>query len=268
MSTLPEFASNLKYWRVLNRLVFGDGVSCPGCRLRLHENYHGGYLWCAPCRRKYRPTAYRGSWLYGTKLQPRQLFALLWAWQNKKSPDTARLLARVSYTTVERWYDRFRQQLPDAAMMLGGLVQVDESYFGRLRSKQPQRIVVGAIEPDTRHIALRVTDSRGQNTLEQFVADYVRSGSLAVTDKWWAYEELPLLGYSHESWNHSVGQFAGTNQAEGVWSSAKRHARRLFGGRILTDYLEDLCREWVTRYNRPELFADPASFLQATLVPC
>jgi hypothetical protein len=48
---------------------------------------------------------------------------------------------------------------------------------------------------------LRVTDSRSQEALEQFVQDYVRQGSLVVSDKWWAYEELPLLGYVHESHN-------------------------------------------------------------------
>lgn len=153
-------------------------------------------------------------------------------------------------------------------MLLGGLVQIDESYFGKLRSKQPQRIVVGAIEPHTRHLALRITDSRGQDALEQFVQDYVMEGTLVVSDKWWAYEELPLLGYPHESHNHSVGDYANTNQGENIWSVSKRHARRLFGGRILTKHLEALCQEWMARHNQPQLFENPTNFLQATLVPC
>lgn len=268
MSKLPNFAGNLKCWRLLNRLVFGDRVSCPGCQADMAENYRRGYLWCRPCRRKYRPTAYRGSWLYGMKLKPKQLFLLLYCWQHRKPPDTARLVAGVSYTTVERWYARFRFQIPDAGVVLGGLVQIDESYFGKQRSKQCQRIVVGAIEPDTRKLALRITDSRSQEALERFVQDYVRQGSLVVSDKWYAYQDLPLLGYPHESHNHSVGDYANTNQGENIWSVSKRHARRLFGGRILTRYLEDLCREWTARHNQPQLFENPINFLRATLVPC
>ena len=61
--------------------------------------------------------------------------------------------------------------------------------------------------------------------LEQFVQDYIVAGSLVVSDKWWAYDELELLGYAHESWNHSKGRFAGTNQGENIWSVTKRHAR-------------------------------------------
>jgi hypothetical protein len=189
----------------------------------LQERYVRKYLWCKTCRKKYRATAYKGSWLYGTKLKPRQLFALLWAWQNRKSPDTACLLARVSYLTVGRWYGRFRERLPEAAATLRGLVQIDESYFGRQRSRQPQLIVTGAIEPDTRKVCLRITNARSQEALERFVQDNIKQGTLVVSDKWYAYEELPLLGYGHESWNHSTGQFAGTNQIEGLWSSMKRH---------------------------------------------
>ena len=45
--------------------------------------------------------------------------------------------------------------------MLEGVVQVDESYFGKRRSKQPQHTVVGAKDTTTGRITLRITDSRG-----------------------------------------------------------------------------------------------------------
>ena len=116
------------------------------------------------------------------KLSAKQLFILLWCWQNKRSPDTARRLSHVSYTTVARWYQRFREQVPEAPTTLKGLVQIDESYFGKLRSRQPQLIVAGAIEPDTRKVMLRVTNSRSQDALESFVVDHVELGTLVVSD--------------------------------------------------------------------------------------
>lgn len=171
MSTIPKFASNKKYWQILNKLVFGDEVSCPRCHAGLHENYCNKYLWRKLCRKKYRPTSYRASWLYGMKLSPRQLFILLYCWQTKRSTETSYLLAGVSYTTVRRWFARFRKQLPDSSKLtaiLEGVVQVDESYFGKRRSKQPQHIVVGAKDTTTGRIALRITDSRDRQPLEQF----------------------------------------------------------------------------------------------------
>lgn len=267
MNKLPNFSSNKKYWMILNRLVFGSARQCPGCGQALQERYVRKYLWCSSCRKKYRPTAYKGSWLYGMKLSPRQLFVLLWCWQNKKSPDTARLLAGTSYTTVQRWYERFRQRIPDEGRaILDGLAQIDESYFGKLKSAQPQTIVAGGIEPHTRKIALRITNSRGQDALEQFVEDHVAKGTLVVTDKWYAYQELPLLGYGHESWNHSTGQFAGTNQIEGLWSSIKRYLRKLYGC-VPTKNLQVILNEWMARQNRPSLFASPENYLMATAVP-
>ena len=178
----------------------------------------------------------------------------------------------VSYPTAARWFTRFREHLPDTTPLLSGVVQADESYFSKQRSKQAKYIVTGATEPDTGRKALRITGDhrtgRSQDVLEQFIQDTVKPGSLVITDKWYAYNELPLLGYEHESHNHSKGDYANTNGAERIWSVAKRHMRKLYGQRILTHQLHDLCREWMARANQPELFRDPLTFLRFTLVPC
>ena len=36
---------------------------------------------------------------------------LLWYWQTKKNLEATRLLAKVSYPTVSRWFSRFRDKL-------------------------------------------------------------------------------------------------------------------------------------------------------------
>jgi hypothetical protein len=135
-----------------------------------------------------------------------------------------------------------------------------------LSGQQAQRIVVGAIEPDTRRIALRITDSRSRDALEQFVLDHVQEGTLIVSDKWYAYTELPLLGYPHESHNHSVGDYGRTNQAEGIWSSMKRYLRKLYGN-VPTKHLGLVCQEWMARQNQPSWFASPENYLRVTVVP-
>lgn len=267
MSKLPKFASNLKCWRIINNLVFGPEVTCPVCRRQLAENYQRRYLWCKACRKKYRPTAFKGSWLYGMKLSFKQLLVLLWCWQNKKSPDTARLLARVSYTAVGRWYSRFRDNLPDSAeVVLEQVATSDEAFFGRLRSKQDQIIVSGAIALDNQ-LRLQAVANRSAEVLSRFVRETVSEGALVITDSWWGYEELELYGYSHESWNHSRGQYAGTNQIERVWSALKRYLRKLYGC-LPTKYLHLILKEWEARHNFPALFKNPQNYLAMTFVPC
>ncbi len=267
MSKLPKFAGNKKCWQTINNLVFGKELSCPVCSRAMTENYRRKYLWCGHCRRKYRSTAYQGSWLYGMKLRPAQLFILLWCWQQRKSPDTARLLARVSYTTVSRWYNRFRHNLPDSAeAVLAEVVVSDESYFGKLRSKQDQIIVAGAIALDNQ-LRLQAVANRSADVLTGFVSEAVKEGSLVVTDSWWGYEELELHGYSHEAWNHSLGRYAGTNPVEKVWSALKRYLRKLYGC-VPTKYLNLILKEWEARHNFPSLFADPKNYLAMSLVPC
>lgn len=271
MSNIPNFASNKKCWQLINNLVFGDELLCPRCDHVLQENYLLRYLWCKMCRKKLRATAWRGSWLYGMKLAPKQLFKLIWCWQNRKSVEATMLFAEVSYPTVDRWFSRFRRNLPEDAPLLEGLVQADESYFAKKKSKQETYVVSGAIEADTGRLALRITgdfyDGRSRDVLEEFIQDNVKPGSLIITDKWYGYDELPLLGYHHESHNHSKGDFASTNKAELIWSVAKRHMRKLYGQRILTHQLKELCKEWMARANHSELFENPMTHLRFTLVP-
>lgn len=272
MSKLPKIASNIKCWRILNKLIFTEDCICPTCSHRLCENYKNKYLWCRLCRKKYRFGSYKGSWLYGMKLRPRQLFVLLWCWQNRKSPDTACLLSETSYATVNRWYERFRCNLPDQSdITLSELAQIDESYFGKQKSKQPQTIVTGAIEqnPDAngvKRVVLKITNSRSKEVLEQFVLESIREGALIVSDKWYGYDDLDVLGYSHESWNHSEGKFAGTNQIEGLWSCIKRYLRKLYGC-VPTKNLQLILNEWMARHNLSYLFKTPEDYLRECFVP-
>jgi len=274
MSNLTKIPSNKKCWQYLNNIVFTDELSCPVCSSQLQENYLRRYLWCRICRKKYRATSYKGSWLYGMKISPRQLFCLLWCWQKKKSTEAIITAVGVSYPTVTRWLTRFRDQLPDTTPLLEGIVKADESYFSKLRSKQNKYILTGAVTDNIGEeptLALRITGDhqtgRKQEVLESFIEDTVTPGSLVVTDKWYGYQDLPLIGYYHQSHNHSKGDYSQTNRIEGVWSVLKRHSRKLYGGRILTHQLEDLCIEWMARVNRKELFKSPIEFLTYTLVP-
>jgi transposase-like protein len=116
----------------------------------------------------------------------------------------------------------------DQQAMLSGIVEVDEAWFGKRRFGG-QTIVMGAIERDTKRLKLAVIPNTEQDSLEGFLERNVVRSSLVVTDCASGYNGIEWLGYGHESWNHSIGHFAGSNHIEGTWSAMKRHLRKLYG---------------------------------------
>jgi hypothetical protein len=185
---------------------------------------------------------------------------------SRQSPGSVINATNLSYPTIARWYRLFRQHLPpDPVAKLADIVEVDEAYFGKRRYGN-QVIVIGAIErlidpvTNSRRLKLQVIPDTEQDSLEKFLEDNVRRGSLVVTDCHMGYSDIEWLGYSHEYWNHSKGHFAGTNHIEQNWSAMKRYMRKLYGS-IPTTELELIMREWVIRHNKPEIFTSPEVFL-------
>jgi transposase-like protein len=198
-----------------------------------------------------------------SNLKYRQIFGLLWCFQNRQSPGTARLVVGVSYTTVKRWYTKFREHLPKSTLTLSGVVEVDESFFGKQKYHQ-QKLVVGAIERDTRRLRLQVIPDRAQDTLELFLTHTVARSSLLLTDAHAGYHDLEFYGYTHERCNHSNGHFGPTNQIENMWGVMKRNLRKLYGC-VPTKELVLILREWMARQNSPWLFVSPTNYLRATV---
>jgi transposase-like protein len=268
MKIIPKWCSNLKYWRVFNVIVFGKSLACPGCgAAHMQANYQAGYLWCKACRSKHRYSAHRGSFLYGCKLQPVQLYQLIWCFINKTSIETIRSLTGLSYVSIERWLTRFRTNIPyhrNLEPKLSGVIEVDESFFGKAKSKQPQVIVIGAINASNGQIRLEIILNRDRDTLEDFILRNIAKGSTIVTDSWRGYLYLDHLGYRHMPFDHSAGEFTYTNQIENLWSEIKNSLRRTHGN-ILTTNLELILREWEARHNRPFIFSSPELFLKGCL---
>jgi len=258
MSSLASIPGEARCKQVVHYLLTHTST-CSVCAGKL--SWRREYGWCRQCRSKVRPKA--ATWFRGSNLRYRQLFLLLWCFQNRQSPHTARLVTDVSYTTVRRWYGRFREQLPPAAPELSGIVEVDESFFGRQKYGH-QTMVVGAIERDTRRLRLQVIPDRAQDTLELFLTACIARNSLILTDAHAGYHDLEFYGYTHERCNHSNGHFGPTNQIENMWGVMKRYLKKLYGC-VPTVQLQLILNEWMARQNNPGLFTSPTTYLQATL---
>lgn len=264
MTSLAEMPTERRCKQVVHYLLTNT-TTCTTCNGKLFWKHARDYGWCRACRAKVRPKA--ATWFRGSKLRYRQVFVLLYCWQTRQSPGACRLATGLSYTTVRRWYWRFRALVPqdDRTAVLSGVVEVDEAWFGKKRFGG-QTIVVGAIERDTKRLKLQIIPDTEQDSLEGFLEQHVARSSLVVTDCGAGYNGIEWLGYTRESWNHSKGHFAGTNHIEATWSAMKRHLRKLYGC-VPTKQLQLVLNEWMARHNSLQLFTSPAAFLAATVVP-
>lgn len=260
MTSLAKLPGEARCKRFVYKQLTGS-EQCATCQGQL--SFRKEYVWCRKCRAKIRPKA--ATWFRGSKLSYQTIFLLLHCFLQRQSPGSAKLATGLSYTTIARWYWRFRALLPrdNQGELLSGVVEIDEAWFGKQRFGG-QTIVVGAIERDTRRLKLQIIPDTEQDSLEAFLEANVTRDSLVVTDCGSGYSGIEWLGYTREAWNHSKGHFAGTNHIEQIWSAMKRYLRKLYGC-VPTKKLQLILNEWVARHNNNQLFASPQTFLQLTL---
>ena len=262
MTSLADIPSEARCKQLVYELATKQ-VTHPACHQRIAWKRTRDYGWCSSCRTKVRPKAL--TWLRSSNLRYQHIFLLIWCWQARQSPGATRIATGLSYTTIARWYARFREHIPsDGAEVLSGIVAVDEAWFGKKRYGR-QTIVIGGIEVDTRRLRLQIIPDTEQDSIEHFLESWVERSSHLITDAAVGYCGVTWLGYTRESYNHSAGHFGMSNHIECIWSAMKRHLRKLYGC-IPTKHLTSFLTEWEARHNQRSLFESPLNYLRATLV--
>jgi transposase-like protein len=261
MFSIKHLGNERKCEDLIAQTVFGNKISCPVCRSRLLRREK--YYWCGSCRKKIRLRSFIR--FPRSKLKYKDILILILAWQKNIHPGAIKHLRGISYTTINRWYSRFRTLLPRDSILLNGEIEVDEAFFGRQKYHN-QKIVIGGVERITRRLKLQEIPDREQDSLELFLTRNVSTESKLHTDCLAGYYDLFWNGYGHEMHNHSLGHFRGTNNIENVWSVTKRRIRRMYG-QIKTNKIEEFIVEWEARHNFPELFQNPLTYLKGVLVP-
>ncbi len=298
MNSITKIPNETTCRKKLHKIIWGD-YSCPNCMSK-NLKFRSKYEYCPDCKHKFSIKS--ESIFKNSKLELRTIYALILCWQNKCSIGEVTRTVSVSYYTARKYFDLFRKNLPNDRIndvntaptnlvevkkdknlelrryvyrdgsyedtelvsndLLSGLVEIDESYFGKKKYGR-QTCVVGAIERDTRRIKLRIIDDRERETLESFIVANVKVNSLIFTDGLPSYNQLPEIGYGHEDCNHSKGDFGPTNMIENLWGVIKRHLRQVHKNLSFDrDKLDNILREWENRQNSPELFYNVDNYLK------
>ena len=152
-------------------------------------------------------------------------------------------LVGIQANTAALFYHKVRQVIAaqlglQAEEMLGGEIELDESYFGGQRKGKRGRgaagkvIVFGILKRGDRVYTKVVLDTKA-DTLMPIIRKKIAPDSIVYTDCYRSYNALDVSGFHHHRINHST-HFAEQkhnhiNGIENFWSQAKRVLRKYNG---------------------------------------
>lgn len=171
-------------------------------------------------------------------------------------------LTGLSVRTTNSLYLRFRYRIAEqrerAKLPISGIVEVDESYFGRRRVKGKRgrgaygkTIVFGILKRDD-HVYTEIIPNCTRATLRKAIAGKLGTQAIIHSDGMSGYDGLVDLGYAqHYRVYHGRNEFAcGENHINGIesfWSYAKRRLAKFNGLHKHTFYLH--LKETEFRFN-------------------
>ncbi len=257
MYQLNQIPSEAQIRKFLRRTLFGKNVYCPRCRYRDVWKEKDRY-WCPRCRRRFTLLSY--TWLSDLKLPLETWWLILWAWCEKIPVVQAMNLSGLSEMAIRRWYDRFREHLPQNHDILSRIVQLDEAY-GKGWS-----LIMGK-EERSRKVAYVVLPEKSVDRAEavRFLMEYVKPRARLHTDgaaiyrgieRWWPVR--------HERDIHAKWEFGKTSEIEGMFGNFRTFVRRMYH-HVTAEKMPDYVREFSVRFSSPELFQNPRNYLKKSL---
>jgi len=242
----------VKKWCWKNYRVF-----CHACRGRKVYRIRRGRYRCGHCRFEFTDTT--GRWIDRLNISFRQWLWVLKLFELEVSARKAAHQMELSYPTVLKAFNLIRMAITarshDADILLGGEVELDESYFGGRRKGRRGRgaghkiPVFGILERNGLVKVMVVRDVTAEALL-QYTITTVRRGSIVYTDKFKSYDTLLFCGYRHLKVDHAK-RFAHRkvyiNGLEGFWSYAKERLIKFHG--VSKEKFPFYLKEMEFRYN-------------------
>lgn len=257
IALLKQIPSETKIRKQLRKVIFGHNLRCPHCRSRKVYAFEGRYR-CQKCRRPF--TLLTGTWLAGSKLALRTLYALLWCWTQEIPVKQTSKLCHVSEVSVYTWFRKFRLHLPQFEPILKGTVQMDEVYFKNLA-------LIVAKQVGSKRLAHQMIYKNSVNKSETtgFLFQYIQPGSKLRTDGGSMYKKIDQWWpVNHRQDIHRKWEFSLTSEIEGLFGNLRTFLRRMYH-HTTPEYLPEYVSEFCVRFSSPEIFASPLAYLEKTL---
>jgi transposase-like protein len=247
----------------LSDLRWPDGVVCPNCGGRQGLEIRRDLWRCAVCRRETSVMA--GTIFQDSKLPLTVWFRAMWHVTSQKNGVSALGLQRVlglgSYRTAWALLHKLRRAMVRPQReRLGGLVEVDETYWGaddqpvigRLTYYKALILVAAQVNGEgIGRIRLRHVPDLSKATVHHFITEAIEPGATVRTDGLNVYEGLE--GYVHDP--HVRGRDCRRAsvllpRVHRVASLLKRWLLGTHQGAIHHAHLDDYLNEFTFRFNR------------------
>ena len=224
---------------------WGGDRYCPHCgstKTLETKNRSPMPYWCSDCRSYF--SVRTGSPIESSRVPYRKWVLAIYLHVTSLKGVSAMKLHRdldVAYKTAWFMLHRIREARgDDKSGLMEGPVEADETYVGGKRKNMPKSkrkeltgrgavgkaAVVGVKDLETKKVRARVVREKEGATvnMQGFLSTRVRAGGKVYTDEATSYRGL--IGYQHETVNHSRGEYvrgeAGTQGIESFWSMFKR----------------------------------------------
>lgn len=178
-------------------------------------------------------------------------------------------LVGVNFKTSAYYFHRLRElialhMMQEAHEVMGGEIEVDESYFGGTRKGKRGRgaagkvPVFGLLKRGGRVYTQIIPDAKSA-TLMPIIERKVIPDSIVYSDCWRGYNVLDVSNFKHYRINHSklfASKHNHINGIENFWNQAKRHMRKFNG--VPKEHFGLFLKECEWRFN----YSDPRAQLK------
>jgi transposase-like protein len=260
--------------------LWPEGPKCPVCGLGERVTARaGGFYRCNQCKEDF---TVRTGTIFERSHVPlhKWVYAMYLLVTARKGISSMQLAKEIGITQKSAWFvlHRLREACGKDLTKLRGLIEIDETYVGGIEANKHEHKklkagrgtvgktpVLGMRERGkggrTKGVKLANTDAQ---TIQDVIVQNVEVGSTLHTDEHGAYRDIGGLFFSHESVNHSQGEFVRdgvtTNSIESVFAVLKRgligvyhHASAKHLGRYVDEFAFRLNEGNVARHTLQRL---------------